>query len=70
MNDGSEQNWAIFRRTSKADIFLGRVEARDEQSAISRAIESLAVTNRYHQRALIARKAEGSELDDDPEYCE
>jgi hypothetical protein len=70
MNDGGEQNWAIYRRTPKADVFLGRVKARDEQSAISLAIEKLAVTNRYHQRALIARKAEAMELDEDPEFSE
>ena len=56
MNDDSEQNWAIFRRTPKADVFLGRVEAPDEQTAIAIAIEKLVVTNRYHQRALVARK--------------
>jgi hypothetical protein len=70
MNNASEQNWVIFRRTPKSDIFLGRVNAPDEQTAISTAIEKLAVTNRYHQRALVARKAEGIRLDDDPEYCE
>jgi hypothetical protein len=67
---GDELNWAIYRRTPKADIFLGRVKARDEQTAISLAIEKLAVTNRYHQRALVARKVEGIELDEYPEYCE
>jgi hypothetical protein len=46
MNDDVEQTWAIFRRTSKADVFLGRVEATDEQTAIAIAIEKLAVTNR------------------------
>ena len=60
MNDDSEQNWAIFRRTPKADVFLGRVEAPDEQTAVAIAIEKLAVTNRYHQRALVARKVKGS----------
>ena len=70
MNDASEQNWAIYCRTPKADVFLGRVKAPDEQTAISIAIEKLAVTNRYHQRALVARKDEGIELDDYPEYCD
>jgi hypothetical protein len=70
MNGDSEHNWAIFRRTSTADVFLGRVEAPDEQTALSIAIEKLAVTNRYHQRALVARKVEGIGLDDKPEYCD
>ena len=69
MND-DKKNWAIFRRTPKADVFLGRVKARDEQTAIAAAIEKLDVPNRHHQRALVARKAEEVWLDDYPENCE
>lgn len=69
MTDGSGQIWVIYRKTPRADIFLGRVKARDEQAAISLAIEKLAVTNRHHQRALIARKVEAMDLDDGPEFC-
>ena len=70
MSNCGQKDWAIFRRTPKADVFLGRVKAPDEQAAIVRAIEKLAVTNRYHQRALIARMAEQIRLDNYPETCE
>jgi hypothetical protein len=47
----------IYRPAPDAIIYLGRVSAPDEQTAIKVAIERLMVTNVYQQRALIARKA-------------
>jgi hypothetical protein len=57
-------------QTPQSDVFLGRVNAPDEQTAISTAIVKPLVTNRYHQRTLIARKAVGSGLDNHPKYSE
>jgi hypothetical protein len=60
---------ASFAKRPKRMFFFG-AKARDEQTAISIAVEKLAATNRYHQGALVARKAEAMELDDHPEFCE
>ena len=38
-------------------IYLGRVCASNEDEAIRMAIEELAVTNPYHQKRLVARRA-------------
>jgi hypothetical protein len=70
MSNCGQKDWAIFRRTPKADVFLGRVKAPDEEMSIAMAIEKAGCDNRYHQRTLVARKVEGMELDEDPEYCE
>ena len=51
------QTWAIYRLGGRAMIYLGRVFATDEDEAIKTAIEELAVTNPFHQKRLVARKA-------------
>jgi hypothetical protein len=53
----SRQTWAIYRLDGKAMIYLGRVFATNEDEAIKTAIEELAVTNPYHQKRLVARRA-------------
>lgn len=52
----SEKAWAIYRLSARA-IYLGQVNAPDENKAIKVAIKELPVTNPEHQKRLVARKA-------------
>ena len=52
----SQEAWAIYRLSARA-IYLGQVNAPDEDKAIKVAIKELPVTNPEHQKRLVARKA-------------
>jgi len=52
----SESMWRITRiRGSRAEV-VGRVSAPDEKTAIERAIVEYGITNREHQKRLVAQR--------------
>jgi hypothetical protein len=51
-----ESTWRITRiKGSRAEV-VGRVRAPDEKTAIERAIEEYGITNREHQKRLVAER--------------
>ena len=52
----SESTWRITRiKGSRAEV-VGRLQALDEKTAIERAIEEFGITNREHQKRLVAQR--------------
>jgi hypothetical protein len=50
--------WRITRiKGSRAEV-IGRVRATDDKTAIERAIEEYGITNREHQKRLVAQRVE------------
>jgi hypothetical protein len=49
--------WVVTRITGTPAKYVGRVYARDEQSAIAKAIAEFGITNPQLQRRLTARRA-------------
>jgi hypothetical protein len=51
--------WTITRiHLGTPATYIGRVYARDEQTAIAKAIEEFGITNPEHQRRLMARRTD------------
>lgn len=51
MHKRVEKTWAIYRPSAKG-IYLGQVDAADEDKAIKIAIEEFGVTNPHHQKRI------------------
>ena len=49
------RTWEISRIKGTPAAILGRVEARDAEDAIKKAIEEFGITDPEHQKRLVAR---------------
>jgi hypothetical protein len=55
MGEEAKQTWTIFRLSAKDLLYLGQINAPDEDKAIKIAIKEFQITNPYHQARLVAR---------------
>jgi hypothetical protein len=53
---GTQYRWAIYHITGTPAKLLGHVEAPDEESAITQAIEEFGITNPQLQKRLLAQR--------------
>jgi hypothetical protein len=51
-----EHTWRISRIKGSRSEVIGRVRAPDDKSAIERAIVEYNITNREHQKRLVAQR--------------
>jgi hypothetical protein len=53
---GKDFEWRITRIKSTPAAYVGRVHAPDAQSAIKKVIVEFEITDREHQKRLVARR--------------
>jgi hypothetical protein len=55
----SEQSWRVYQEIDETGaIFLGVVNAQDEEHALKIAIEQFKITDHKYQKRLVAEKRE------------
>jgi hypothetical protein len=52
-----EVAWTVYRLRKTPAEYVGRVYARDSDTAIAKAIEEFKITDREQQKRLIAQRA-------------
>ena len=59
MSEEEDVAWTIFRLSAEDLLYLGQINAPDEDKAIKIAIKKFQITNPDHQMRLVARMVVG-----------